>query len=107
MSSSSAPNSPTEPDSTASWPKSVWIAPASRSTGTITPSVLAVMARASSRRSAPCAISRRASATGIATTMLSAKQANVSRNTGPRNCLTSTSWPARKSRNPKPSKYRT
>jgi hypothetical protein len=107
VSSSRAPNSPTEPAMITSWPNSASISPASRSTGTITPSELAVRARPSSRRSAPAAICRSPMATGTATTRLTRKLAPVSRKAGPRNALTSISWPARNSRKPNPSRYRT
>ena len=66
VSSSSEPNSPTEPATTTSWPKSVAISPASRSTGTSTPSVLATRDSASSRTSAPEVISRSPNAAGTA-----------------------------------------
>ena len=107
VSSSSEPNSPTDADTTTSWPNSVVISSASRSTGTSTPSVLATRHSASSRTSAPEDTARSPNATGTASTADTPKAEPASRNVGPRNRSGLTSWPARNSRNPSPSRYST
>ena len=107
VSRSSEPNSPTDPATTRSCPNSVVISSASRRTGTRTPSVLATRHSASSRTSAPGAIACSPKATGTASTIDTRKAVPASRKVGPRNRSGRTSWPARKSRKPRPSRYST